>query len=400
MKKITFILFTLISFIGFSQSWDFTNDAQGWTTTAADLVVNANSVTLTSKGANNPGLNQAAANVDASALSIIAVTIKNSANGPTFMRAHYPKAASGRVYKAVAIENALTEFKTYYIDLTNAEWTGIVNDIKIQFKDDNNTGGGANYTSTGETIEIDKIEFLSEIPKEEIISFTFDTDAQGWEALSSSVSVSNGVLKIIPNVGESAKIINTSKTINASKYKFVEVRYKNLSVTNNEIRFQFKHAADNFTGFKGTNQAINGNSTDFEILEIDLSATAEWSGNTQDFQIIIRDTNNDGNTASVGDLQIDSITFKETSTLSVNNEILFNGLSIYPNPSNGLVNIQTTTKLSKVQLFNLIGKKVFETQNLNTNMNTINVTSLNKGIYLLRLQDENNKTKTQKLIIK
>ena len=131
-----------------------------------------------------------------------------------------------------------------------------------------------------------------------------------------------------------------------------------------------------------------------------MSATAEWSGNTQDFQIIIRDTNNDGNTASVGDLQIDSITFKETSTLSVNNEILFNGLSIYPNPSNGLVNIQTTTKLSKVQLFNLIGKKVFETQNLNTNMNTINVTSLNKGIYLLRLQDENNKTKTQKLIIK
>lgn len=396
MKKITLIFLVLTSFSSFAQSWDFTNDAGGWTASNSDLTQNANSVTLTTKGVNNPSFNQVAANVDASAKTIIAVTVKTSANGPSYMRASFPKAASGRVYKAIAITKGTTDFKTYYIDLTNGDWTGTVNDIKVQFKEDNNTTGGGNHNTTGETIEIDKIEFLSEIPKVEIVSFTFDTDAQGWVGNNATTSVNGGVISVTPAVGESGKIINNVNTIDASKYKFVEIRYKNLSADNDQIRFQFRHAGDNFNAYKGKNIAMNVSSADFETLEVDLSATAEWNGNTQDFQVIIRDIDN-GNKASAGDLQIDSITFKETSTLSSDREVSFKNLSIYPNPTSNFVNIHSNTKIATIQLFNLIGKKVFETKSLINKK--LNVSNFDAGVYLLRVVDENNNTKTQKLII-
>ncbi|WP_397447599.1 T9SS type A sorting domain-containing protein [Polaribacter sp. R77954] len=397
MKKITFILITFLSLSTFSQSWDFTNDAEGWTASAVDMTVNANSITLTTKdGANNPTIVQAAANVDANALSIIAVTLKVSANGPTYMRAHFPKAAGGRVYKPVAITNGLSDFKTFYIDLTNGDWTGTVNDVKVQFKDDNGTNGGANHTSTGETIEIDKIEFLSEIPKEEIVSFDFDTDDQGWTTIDAATSVSNGAIIITPEVDGAAKIVNNITTIDATKYKFIEVKYKNLSADNDQIRFQFRHAADSYTAYKGKNTSMNVSSSDFETLEIDLSETTEWTGNTQDFQLIIRDVDNE-NKASAGNLEIDAITFKETSTLSIDKINIFNDVLVYPNPSNGIVNIKSNISFAKIELFSILGKKVFETTSIQNNQ--IDVSHINAGVYLLRLLDNNNKTKTKKLII-
>ncbi len=396
MKKITFILFTMISFATFSQSWNFTNDAEGWSSTASDLTVNATSITITTKGIKNPVLQQVAANVDADTKKVIAVTLRTSANSPTFMRASFPKAASGRVYKPVVISKGLSDFKTYYIDLTNGEWSGTKNDIKLHFKDDDGSNGGTDHTSTGETIEVDKIEFFTEIPKETIVSFTFDSDTQGWSGNNATTSINNGAIVIAPTVGKAAKIINNANTIDATKYKFIEIKFKNNSADNDQLRFQFRHAGDNFTAYKGRNVNMNTSSTDFETLEFDLSNTAEWTGNTQDFQIIIRDVDND-NKASAGDLEIDTITFKETSTLSLNDINVFKNLSVYPNPTNGIIHIKTSNTLKNIQLFSILGKKVFESES--SIKSQINLPQVNPGVYLLKLIDVNNKTKTQKLII-
>lgn len=397
MKKITFILFTLISFIGFGQSWDFTNDAQGWTVSNSDLTVNATSITLTSKAVNNPGLNQVAAGVDADTNKFIAVTLKTSANGPSFMRASFPKAAGGRVYKATPITKETSDFKTYYIELTNGEWTGTVNDVKIQFKEDNNTTGGANHNTTGETIEIDKIEFLTAIPKEAKESFGFDTDAEGWEALEATLAVSSGVLSITPTVGEAAKIIQPLTNVNATTNKYVHIVYKNGSSLNNQVRFQFRHAADNYTAYKGNNTAINTSSSDFETVTIDLSEVTEWDGNTQDFQIILRDTEN-GNKASAGDFEIDSITFSASATLSVAEQNVFNSFTMYPNPASTNVTFKASSTISKVQIFNLLGKKVVDTNSFINN--SLNIANLNSGMYLVKVYSSDNKIATQKLIIK
>lgn len=75
-------------------------------------------------------------------------------------------------------------------------------------------------------------------------------------------------------------------------------------------------------------------------------------------------------------------------------------LSIYPNPvTNGKAFIYITSKLNltkKVECYNVLGKQIFSTILIG---NELNVSKLNKGIYVLKVT-ENNISETRKLAIK
>ena len=62
-------------------------------------------------------------------------------------------------------------------------------------------------------------------------------------------------------------------------------------------------------------------------------------------------------------------------------------LTVYPNPTNGMVNIEGV-EVAQVQVYNILGQTV-RTYN---NTNRINVGDLPKGVYLLRITDKEGKT--------
>ncbi len=67
--------------------------------------------------------------------------------------------------------------------------------------------------------------------------------------------------------------------------------------------------------------------------------------------------------------------------------------TIYPNPANDLLNIQTENELKSIEIYSLLGQKIMtETQK------QINVSGLSKGIYMVRIEDENGAVATQKLV--
>ena len=72
--------------------------------------------------------------------------------------------------------------------------------------------------------------------------------------------------------------------------------------------------------------------------------------------------------------------------------------SIYPNPTNtGFVNITTTSNEKiNVTVFDILGKQVIS-QTINNNR--LNVSILNTGVYILKL-NQNGVTTTKKLVIK
>lgn len=72
------------------------------------------------------------------------------------------------------------------------------------------------------------------------------------------------------------------------------------------------------------------------------------------------------------------------------------GLIVYPNPvNNGLLNIQTTNNSVKdVVVYDLLGKQVLTT----STSNTVNVSSLNSGIYTMKITEEDN-TGIMKIVI-
>ena len=70
------------------------------------------------------------------------------------------------------------------------------------------------------------------------------------------------------------------------------------------------------------------------------------------------------------------------------------GIRIYPNPSSSVVNIDHNEDL-EITLFNILGQQI-----LKTNSKTIDISSLNDGIYLIVAKDSNNKITNFKLMKK
>ncbi|WP_420572106.1 T9SS type A sorting domain-containing protein [Kordia sp.] len=82
------------------------------------------------------------------------------------------------------------------------------------------------------------------------------------------------------------------------------------------------------------------------------------------------------------------------ATLSVEENIT-STFKIYPNPSTGILNIQTnTTDSASVDVYDMFGKKVVTSNNVN---NTIDISNLKNGMYIVRITT-NNKSVTKKVM--
>ncbi|WP_396602680.1 peptidoglycan DD-metalloendopeptidase family protein [Algibacter sp. R77976] len=89
--------------------------------------------------------------------------------------------------------------------------------------------------------------------------------------------------------------------------------------------------------------------------------------------------------------------FNVTSALSVTNSQLKN-TSIYPNPANGLVHINSVKKIVKVEILDVTGKTIIYIQQTTQGIENINTSSLSNGLYFLRLEGDYNERKTIKFI--
>ena len=73
-----------------------------------------------------------------------------------------------------------------------------------------------------------------------------------------------------------------------------------------------------------------------------------------------------------------------------------NDFKMYPNPSNGNFYIENSNKAFSIEIYNIVGQKVYERKN--TTGSTLTVTNLNKGVYLVKITDDS-KSLIKKLII-
>lgn len=76
------------------------------------------------------------------------------------------------------------------------------------------------------------------------------------------------------------------------------------------------------------------------------------------------------------------------------NELNTDNLSIYPNPSNGIVRIDNVEG-NDVEVFNLVGQRIYSVENAEQNV-SLNLSNQPEGTYLVRISGTNG-TKTQKI---
>ena len=80
--------------------------------------------------------------------------------------------------------------------------------------------------------------------------------------------------------------------------------------------------------------------------------------------------------------------------LGVDDELLTEGLKLYPNPVSDMLTVDSKLPLSKVEIYSILGQRVKE---IDTNLNSISLNNLSNGIYIVRIYFENGTT-VRKLI--
>ena len=161
----------------------------------------------------------------------------------------------------------------------------------------------------------------------------------------------------------------------------------NLTVTTKRV----------FGGSSGTfNVFINGSTTssgtipygDQDVLTTTTLSNINIEGN---ITVVLEQT------ISSNRVAIDDLSWTCFTTLSNNNFSLSNNFEIYPNPiNNGLFHINTEEDLM-VSIFDLSGKKLLS-KAVNSNDNRLDVSEFNSGIYIIIINNGNQKL-TKKIII-
>jgi pimeloyl-ACP methyl ester carboxylesterase len=80
-------------------------------------------------------------------------------------------------------------------------------------------------------------------------------------------------------------------------------------------------------------------------------------------------------------------TFIIQNTLSINNNLVDNTFSIYPNPTNSKVNIKSEIKFDEVEIYNVLGQNVLYSK-ISENQE-VDMSLLQSGTYFLKLKNEN-----------
>lgn len=83
-------------------------------------------------------------------------------------------------------------------------------------------------------------------------------------------------------------------------------------------------------------------------------------------------------------------------TLTTETFVVDNSLSVFPNPATDILNIKTINTINSIELYSILGKKVFATSQ---NISQINISNFQSGIYLLKIQTDQGRV-TKKIVIK
>ena len=111
-----------------------------------------------------------------------------------------------------------------------------------------------------------------------------------------------------------------------------------------------------------------------------------------------QDSTNETPAMTIDELRIGTSWADVTPTTLSVEEFNANAFNVFPNPtSNGIVNISTSSSDAiAVAVFDILGKQIL---NETVSNNTLNVSTLNSGVYILKMV-QNGNTSTKKLVIK
>ncbi|MFT6698809.1 MAG: hypothetical protein ACJAVD_000293 [Porticoccaceae bacterium] len=208
------------------------------------------------------------------------------------------------------------------------------------------------------------------------IATNFD---QGWCGASSVEEVMVAGNATMAYLNNDCQGIDFNAAIDASSFTHMHV-----DVYIDETDFEGKVFNLKFVRAGGDALEVNFNSASSPSLVggawISIDVAVDLSAFTDLKQFGI--TNNNKNNS-----WYDNLYFYKAATAGISDNELLN-VSMYPNPAADRLNISASNTIKNASIFNILGKKVMSLE-INKNSESIDVSSLASGIYLIKYQLDN-----------
>lgn len=257
-------------------------------------------------------------------------------------------------------------------------------------------------------VNIGKMEFVynaSTCPTEQESSLPFDFETfpttadfnnfDGGIAIVENVSAAqnNGnsstkLAKLVRDGGQpwAGSFINLKNTLDFRTNNYIVLDIWTEAPVGTSMQIKLEQQNGNAAFFLATPTTVSGA---WETLVWDFG---QLGSSAYDKLVFMFDINNVGNGSNTSTFYFDNV--RQENTLSVN-EFSINDILIYPNPIKNTIQVISKTKeISKIEVFNIIGKKL---KVITNNFNEIGVEELSSGLYLIKVFSEN-KSFTTKII--
>lgn len=163
-----------------------------------------------------------------------------------------------------------------------------------------------------------------------------------------------------------------------------------------------------FIDYADTSLVLRGSKANPELANVAVgnryfASTTYYSSTGTVYDVSSVATISDAITDPVDDVDYSFIDIKGVSinlgtvgiSESVDNSI---ALKIFPNPSNGMFSVKSETKISRIEIVNILGERIYSTQ-INSEEADIDLSEQQKGIYFYQLIYDKQILKTGKIII-
>jgi hypothetical protein len=226
-----------------------------------------------------------------------------------------------------------------------------------------------------------------------VITNTFAI-GDGMTGFRGQTTYFNDLLQIVPleNIAPSS----TGNTITPEVVTIANIignveLYESELVRINNVTFADGNGTNTFAG-NVTYNISDGNTMEFRtfLTEVDYVVNSNIIPDvTRDVIVLV--------SKNVATPRVVARSFVDVNTLSTNDFNAIEGLTMYPNPLKGNTLFLTSTANANlsVQIFDVLGKEVLKSNVIN---NTVNVSGLNAGVYIVKITEEG-KTATRKLVI-
>jgi hypothetical protein len=404
MKKNYTFLMALALFFSlnvFSQTsqWDFNDSTSGWSAvnftsiatatpgdTFATVTMSDDLTTAVGYTNNNSKVFSTTADMDTSAGGYIAITLRNNTENTRIQVALKSEFIN---FNDLLQASESSSFETYYLYVGgNAKWTGIVNDVQFRFKEVATTGP----TSLAGTVLIDKIEIVASVPTIERTDYTFDNvnDNEGMVGLNATLShaVAGEVqIEFTNQTYPGIKLENTYHVPSANN--LIAVTFNNISNAN-QIAVKVEGPDNQFE----SSTIVSGSQT----VTLDLGSKTSWDGDETTFTLQFKQLAGDpiGQINHTGTVTIQQILFSSGS-LGVNDVDYKDdtSISLFPNPVKDVFKVSAPSTIKKMEVYNVLGQQ----QNIQSkNVNSVDVSTLSKGVYFIKIYQDNDTVSTKRFI--